>query len=161
MFSAIISALGGKFVDSLFSNLRGALKDYQERKISELELKVRVSEALLTTARESEKAHADLIAKTYDSFQRTLRTSPVMQIAWCWVVYTQLAVLLWHQIGIPLVTLAMQSYVSGWKYPSSGSTVEWAYALLGFMFGAGAMLLRTGPGKGDDLLTKVKSVIGR
>jgi hypothetical protein len=156
MWGTIVSALGGHIFDSFFANARGILKDFQDRKITEAELFEKLRAALLQSFADVEKAHADLIAKTFESFQQTLRTSPMMQVAWCWVVYTQLAVLLWHQAGIPAFVK-----ITGSGYPSSGSTVEWAYALLGFMFGAGAMLLRTGPGASGGLLDNLKKAIGK
>lgn len=162
MWGTIVSALGGHIFDSFFANARGVLKDFQDRKITEAELIEKLRAALLQAFADVERAHADLIAKTFESFQQTLRTSPMMQRAWCWVVYSQLAVLLWHQVGIPATVIVVRSfYVPGWNYPSSGSTVEWAYALLGFMFGAGAMLLRAGPGAGGGLLDNLKRAIGK
>jgi hypothetical protein len=154
MLSGIAAALGGKLFESFFGNARGALKDYQDRKISEAELATRLKEAFLSSFTQVETAHADLTARTFEAFQATLRQSPMMQKAWCWVVYSQLAVLLWHQVGIPAFVK-----VFGGSYPSSGSTVEWSYALIGFMFGAGAMLLRAGPGTSGGLIDSLKKVI--
>lgn len=160
MLSTIIGALGGKLIESLFSNLRGAMQDYQNRKISEAEFREKLQEALLLSAREVETAHAELTGKTFASFQKTLQTNPEVTRAWCWVLYTQLFILCWHQFAIPLITLVVQTWLAaGWHYPSSGSTVEWAYALIGFMLGSGAMLMRTGPGAGD-LAGRLKAMVG-
>lgn len=156
MLSTIFSALGGQIVDSLLGRITGLFESYFKKQISMEELRARLLQALLSTFVEVEKSHADLIAKTFESFQVTMRQSPVIQTVWAWVVYTQLAVLIWHQVGIPAFVK-----ITGTPYPSSGSTVEWSYALIGFMFGAGAMLLRSGPGEGTGLLDKLKSVIGK
>lgn len=156
MFGTIISALGGHIFDSFFANARGILKDFQDRKITEAELAEKLRAALLQAFSDVEKAHAELIAKTFESFQQTLRTSPMMQEAWCVVVYSQLAVLLWHQAGIPAFVK-----LTGTGWPSSGTTSDWAYALLAFMFGAGAMMLRAGPGASSGLLGALKGVIGK
>lgn len=156
MLTSIISALGGTIIDSLLGKITGVFQAYFNKQITEAQLREQIQAAMLSTFAEVETAHADLTAKTYESFQQTLRTSPTMQRAWCWVVYSQLAVLLWHQAGIPLFVK-----VTGQGYPSSGSTVEWAYALLGFMFGAGAMMLRTGPGSSGGLLDALKRTVGK
>jgi hypothetical protein len=160
MLTAIFNALGGKLLDSLFGNIRGALKDFQERKISEAEFKLKLQEALLLSAREMEVSHAELTAKTFESFQQTLRTSTLMQTAWCWLVYTELFVLFWHQFVIPFLVMVVRLWSPTWTYPSSGSTVEWSYALLAFLFGAGAMLLRSGPGAGGGVIGTLKSMVG-
>lgn len=156
MLSAIVSALGGKIIDSLLGRITGLFESYFKKQISMEELKVSLQKAMIETFQEVEKSHAELVAKTFESFQVTLRQVPIVQRAWAWVLYTQLAVLVWHQAGIPAFTL-----LTGLKYPSSGSTVEWSYALIAFMFGAGAMLLRTGPGAGTGIVDKLKSLVGR
>lgn len=155
MLGAIFSAVGGQIIDGLLGRITGVFEAYFKKQISLEELKSRVSLAMLQTFSDVEKAHAESLSKTYESFQQTLRQSPLMQQVWVIVVLTQLVVLLWHQMGIPALV-----YFTGEKYPSSGSTVEWAYALIGFMFGAGAMLLRVGPGAGT-LKDKLKSLVGR
>src|SRR5687767_2249969 len=105
MLSAIFSALGGKLIDSIFGNIRGALKDFQERKISEAEFKLKLQEALLLSAREVEQSHAELTRKTFESFQQTMRVSPEVQKAWKVLVYVELFVLFWHQFCIPFIVM--------------------------------------------------------
>lgn len=156
MLSAIVSALGGQIVDSLLGKIMGTFQAYFNKQISMEELRSRVQIAMLQTFAEVEKEHAESLAKTYESFQITMRQSPLVQRVWVWVVSTQLAVLLWHQVGIPAFVK-----ITGGSYPSSGSTVEWSYALIGFMFGAGALLLRTGPGSGGGIIDRLKSAIGK
>lgn len=156
MLSAIASALGGQIIDSLLGKIMGTFQAYFNKQISIEELRAKMVIALMQTFAEVEKSHAELTAKTFESFQVTMRQSPVVQRVWVWVVSTQLAVLLWHQAGIPAFVK-----ITGTSYPSSGSTVEWSYALIGFMFGAGAMLLRSGPAAGTGMLDKLKSTIGK
>lgn len=160
MLATIASALGGKLFDSFFANARGMLKDYQDRKISEAEFATRLKEAFLKSFTQVEDAHADLTAKTFDSFQQTMRTSPEVRTAWCWVLYTQLFILCWHQFVIPLLVMLVRLSSPQWNYPSSGNTVEWAYALIGFMLGSGAMLMRVGPGAGG-VVDNLKRMFGR
>ncbi len=157
MLSAIFSSIGGALVDKILGRITGVFEAYFKKQISLEELRAKMIEAVLQSVTEIEESHSDSISKTYESFQQTLRQSKEMQRIWAWVVISQLIVLLWHQMGIPALC-----YLTGTKacYPSSGSTVEWAYALIAFMFGAGAVLLRSGPGAGSissqlkDLLAK-------
>jgi hypothetical protein len=156
MLSAIFSAVGGQIVDGLLGRITGVFEAYFKKQVSIEELRTQLAKALLETFADVEKAHSELIAKTFESFQVTLRQSPMLQRVWVWVVFTQLGVLLWHQVGIPAFV-----YFTGHGYPSSGSTVEWAYALIGFMFGAGALILRTGPGAGGTVIDRMKAAIGK
>src|SRR5690606_5411041 len=110
-------------------------------------------EALLATFAEIEKAHADALAKTYASFMQAMAQSKLMQTVWGAVVISQLFVLLWHQAGIPALV-----YLTGAGYPSSGTTVEWAYLLLAGCLGMGPVVLRSGPGAGN-IGAQLKSLI--
>jgi hypothetical protein len=159
VLETIAAALGGKLFDAFFGNIRGVLKDFQDRKISEAEFAEKLKEAFLGSFTQVETAHADLTAKTFESFQQTLRTSTLMQTAWCWMVYTQLFVLFWHQWCVPFLVFVIRQWQPTFQYPSSGSTVEWAYLLLAFLFGAGAVVLRNGPGEGD-MLSRLKNAVG-
>ena len=71
---------------------------------------------------------------------------------------TQMITLFWHQMGIPALC-----YFVGKAdcYPSSGDTVKWAYLLLGFMLGAGPIMLRSGPGANDGLVSRLLAAFGR
>jgi hypothetical protein len=154
MLATIFSAVGAQIIDSLLGKITGLFEAYFKKQVSMEELRTGLARAMLETFAEVEKAHADLIAKTFESFQQTLRQSVLMQRMWAWVVATQLAVLLWHQVGIPAFV-----HITGDGYPSSGSTVEWAYALIGFLFGAGAMMLRAGPGSPWSLKEQIKGLV--
>ena len=153
MLAAIFKALGGSFVEKLIDNATGLFDKYLQKQITKDQLQAQLLSLMVTTAGEVEKAHADSIAKTYASFMTAATQSPPMMRAWSIVVYSQLAVLLWHQVGIPAVVFF------GYKYPSSGTTVDWAYALLAGMLGLGAVALRAGPAKFD--MDKLKSLIAR
>lgn len=156
IIATVLGAFGGKFVDALFGNVKDIFHDYFNQKISEAELKAKVQQALLQSWSEVERANADSISKTYESFQVTMRQSPLVQRMWALVVATQLAVLLWHQMGIPFVTWVARKSDPNWFYPSSGSTVEWAYALIGSLFGVAVMLYRQ---QGSGPLDKLKAII--
>lgn len=156
LLTSIIGGVTGSLVDSLLGKVTGVFEAYFKKQISIEELKTQVTKALLDTVAEVEKSHAESLAKTYESFQVTMRQSPMVQRVWVLVVVSQLIVLVWHQMGIPAL-----SYFTGNDYPSSGSTVEWSYALIGFMFGAGAILLRGNNPGGAGYLDRLKALVGR
>ena len=141
----MLSALAGTVITQVASAFIGKALDafvvYNNKQISMEELRTRVQQAMLDSFKEIEVAHADALAKTYASFMQTMAQSRLMQAVWASVVISQLFVLLWHQIGIP-------AYVElvGHRYPSSGTTVEWAYLLLAACLGMGPVVLRSGPG---------------
>lgn len=155
MFSAIFSAIGGKFVDSLLGKVTGVFEKYFQKQVSMEELRTQLLQAVLETVAEIEKSHADALAKTYASFMQAMAQSRLMQAVWGSVVLSQLFVLVWHQMGIPLLV-----YITGEKFPSSGTTVEWAYLLLAGCLGMGPVVLRNGPGAGD-IAWRIKSLIGK
>lgn len=156
MLTTIFSAVGGKIIDSLLGKITGVFEAYFKKQISLEELKTKVSTAMLETFAEVEKAHADALAKTYTAFMGAVVQSKIMQAMWASVVGSQLFVLLWHQFGIPFIVFM------GWtaRYPSSGTTVEWAYLLLAACLGMGPVVLRSGPGAGN-LTERLKGLIGK
>lgn len=157
MISAILRAVGGQFVDSLLGKVTGVFESYFKKEVSLAELRTQLLKALLETAAEIEKAHAEALAKTYASFMQAVVQSKLMQVVWGTVVISQTLVLLWHQIGIP----ALCFYVGNKAcYPSSGTTVEWAYLLVVGLCGLGPVMLRSGHGAGG-VGAQLKSLIGK
>jgi hypothetical protein len=155
-----LTMLGGPLIKAITDSFLGKALDaftaYNNKQISMEELRTRVQQAMLATFAEVEKAYADSLNKTFASFMDAASKSVFMQHVWGAVALTQLAVLLWHQVGIPGV-IAL-----GWvtKYPSSGTTVDWAYALLALCLGGGAIALKTGPGAGK-LAQDIKSITSK
>ncbi|MCF2522362.1 hypothetical protein [Bradyrhizobium sp. G127] len=156
MLAAIISSVGGAFINQFFDAAKDIFHDYQQGKITAEECKTRLLTSLLDSARAIEVSHSETLAKTYASFMQAVEKSRLLQVVWASVAISQLLVLLWHQVGIPAV-VAM-----GWvqKYPTSGSTVEWAYLLLGGCIGLGPIVLRNGPGAGS-VAEKLKSAVSK
>ncbi|MGY3605654.1 MULTISPECIES: hypothetical protein [unclassified Bradyrhizobium] len=142
MLSAIASALGGQIVDSLLGKITGVFQAYFNKQITEAQLRAQLQTALVETFGEIEKAHADALAKTYASFMDAAKTSPLLQRVWAIATLSQLFVLLWHQFAIPFIVFMGLTT----RYPSSGTTVEWAYLLVGALLGLGPLVLRNGPG---------------
>lgn len=158
MLAAIASALGGQIVDGLLGRITGLFESYFKKQISMEELRAGMMKALLETFAEVEKYHADALAKTYASFMQAMVQSKLMQCVWAAVVISQLIVLVWHQAGIPALCYSVGKMNC---YPSSGSTVEWSYALIAACLGMGPVILRTGPAAGGNLLDKLKATIGK
>jgi len=156
----MLTTLVGSIITTLASTFIGKALDaftaYTNKQITIAELNAKVQQAMLETFAEVEKSHAEALAKTYASFMQALVQSKTLQVMWAAVVGSQLFVLLWHQFGIPFIVFM------GWteKYPSSGTTVEWAYLLLAACLGMGPVILRAGPA-GPTFVDKLKSMIGR
>ncbi|MGY3607687.1 MULTISPECIES: hypothetical protein [unclassified Bradyrhizobium] len=142
MLSAIASALGGQIIDSLLGKITGVFQAYFNKQITQAQLRAQLLTALVETFGEIEKAHADVLAKTYASFMDAAKTSPLLQRVWAIATLSQLFVLVWHQFVIPFIVFMGLTA----RYPSSGTTVEWAYLLVGALLGLGPLVLRNGPG---------------
>ena len=154
MLSAILSSIGGAFLDKFFGAARDIFHDYTQGKISEAECRTRLLSALLDAAKAVEISHSETLAKTYASFMDAMKTSPLMQRMWAWTVGTQLFILVWSQFFVPL--LFAYGLLPSWR---AGTTGEWAYLLLGACLGMGPLVLRSGPGALN--MDKLKSLIGK
>lgn len=146
MLSAILSAIGGQFIDRILGGVLDLAQKYIAKQITMEQLKTQLLSLMVSSARDIEIAHADALTKTYAEFQQTMRSSVLVQAIWASVVISQTIVLVWHQLGIP----ALCYFVGNAKcYPSSGATVEWAYLLLAGLMGMAPVVLRSGPGAGN------------
>lgn len=144
ILTSIFNVLGGQIVDSLLGRITGVFEAYFKKQISVEQLRTQVAQALLETFAEVEKAYADSLARTFDSFMRATAQSKLMQAVWAAVALSQLFVLLWHQFFIPALVAVVHLSDPQWNYPSSGTTIDWAYALLMFCLGGGAIALKMG-----------------
>lgn len=159
MGSFLASLLGSAGLKTLVEAFAGPVEaifhDYIAGKISKEQLQEQIQAALVSAFAQVESQFLDSITKTYATFMQAAVQSPVMIRAWAVVLYTQLAVLLWHQVGIPaIVALGIVT-----EYPSSGMTVEWSYAIIGLCIGAPAIASRVGSGV-SSLADNLKSLIG-
>ena len=130
---AVVDLLTGKLLDKV----SGLAELYLKKEISNAEFRSRVEIEVQNTVREVEKAWAEAAAKQFESFQQTVRQSPVVARAFAAVIVTQLFVLLWYQWGASAFLL-----ITGTPWPSAGATVDWAYAILALCLGGGALYLR-------------------
>lgn len=156
MFAAILGPIISSIANTAIGKIADAFTAYQNKQISVAELEAKVKQAQLDSYTEIEKSANETLAKTYDSFTKALAKSPLLQAMWAAVVGSQLFVLVWHQLGIPFVVFM------GWAktYPSSGTTVEWAYLLLAGCLGMGPVVLRNGPGAGA-ISDQLKILVGK
>jgi hypothetical protein len=131
---ALMSFLTGGLVD----RITDVAKAYMTKQISEAEFRSRIEIATQDAAVKIEQAWAEAATKQYESFQQSVRQSPVLARAYTAVIVTQLFVLLWYQWGASAFKL-----ITGEAWPSAGATVDWAYAILALCLGGGAFVFRT------------------
>ena len=153
MLKILLDLVGGPIVDTILGKISGIATAYINKQVTEEELRAKVKQALVESFTEVEKAHAASLTQTYDSFMRATAQNQLMQVVWGAVTLSQLFVLLWHQVGIPVFV-----FLVGRPFPSSGATVDWAYALLALCLGGGAVALRTGPGA-DAIGSRLRGLV--
>jgi hypothetical protein len=128
----------------LIGKLADAFAAYQNKQITLAELNAKVTEALIEGFAEVHKAQASALAQTFASFMDAAKSSRLMRGVWAAVTLSQLAVLLWHQVGASAFVRAF-----GGEWPSSGATADWAYLIVVACLGLGPVVLNRGPGKVD------------
>lgn len=133
MIAAIVKILTGGLVDKVFDLGQAYLK----KEISEAEFRSRVEIAAQETASEIEQSWAKAATDTAKATQATLAKSPVLQRAWAAVLFLQVFVLVWYQIGAPAFAV-----ITGTVWPDPGVSLEWSYLLVATMLGAGPLVLR-------------------
>lgn len=155
MLSTIVGAIAGPLVDKIIGRGADLFEAYLKKQISIEELRTALMKVVVESFTELEKTHAETLAKTYESFQTTLRGSPELIRMFKVVIYSQTFVLFWSQWVVPMMHWI--GYEGAWR---AGTTAEWAYLLIGGLCGAAPMLLRAGPGAGS-LSGQLKSLIGK
>lgn len=158
MLTAIFSSVGGSIVNAFLGKAMEAFTAYNNKQISMEELRSRVSIAMLDAFKEVEKSHADALAKTFATFWAAADTDKtnLLKIMWAAALGSQIFVLFWAQWCAPLL-YAYGLMDKGWR---AGTTVEWAYLLIGGLLGLGTIVLRSGPGAGS-LTDKMKSMVSK
>jgi len=159
MFAAIIAQLGGAFISKFIDGALEAFKAYENKQISLEELKDRLLGLMVGAARDIEVSHSETLAKTYATFWQAADSdkSNIMKIMWASALGSQIFVLFWAQWCAPL--LYAYGYMDkGWR---AGTTVEWAYLLIGALLGLGPMVLRNGPAAGSNVTAALKNLLGK
>ena len=133
MIAAIIKLLTGGLVDKVF-DLGQA---YLTKQISEAEFRAKVEIAAQETAAEIEQSWAQAATDTAKATQATVKASPILQRAWAAVLFLQVVVLTFYQIGAPAFQI-----ITGTVWPSPGISLEWCYLLVATQLGAGPFVFR-------------------
>lgn len=168
----IAGILGALLTPTIIKTVAGTLFDkganifgqYLNKKVSEEEAKAKLAQALAESMADVEQSHADALAKTVTAFYSTF-TYPMVRRVWAVVTLSQLAIILWHQWGVPFLTMlcwrGSVSFGNGaCNYPSSGGTAEWSYLLLAGCIGMAPVVLRAGPGAGS-IADRLRSLVQR
>ena len=135
MIAAIVKLLTGGFLD----RITDLGKLYVQKQISEAEFRARVEVEAQATAAKIESAWAQAATDTARATQATLAGSPVLQRAWAALLFLQVSILCWYQIGAPAFQV-----IAGQAWPHPGVVLEWAYLLIGVQLGAGPLVFRRG-----------------
>ena len=124
MIAAIIKLLTGGLLDKVLDLGRTYITSQTDRAEFEKQVKIAAEE----TAGKVQEAWAEATAKVTASTQDTLKASPILQRAFAIVLFMQLFVLVWHQIGA-----ACFQIITGIPWPAPMASIEWAYLLIGAM----------------------------
>lgn len=133
MIAAIIKLLTGGLLDKVLDLGRTYITSQTDR--AEFEKQVRI--AAQDAEAKAEQAWAEAAAKVAASTQDTLKASAILQRAFSIVLFMQLFVLVWYQVGAPAFQLA-----TGVSWPAPMAPMEWAYLLIGAMIGAGPFVFK-------------------
>ena len=137
MITAALTIIGKIISGGLTSQILEAWKLYREGKVSEAEFESRVKISGKEAEAKIEAAWAEASSKITESVQSTVRASPVIQRAYAIVLFLQLFVLVWYQLGVPAYQV-----ITGVPWPAPGASIEWAYLLIAAMIGAGPLVMR-------------------
>ena len=133
----MIAIIAKILTGGLTGQILEAWKLYREGKVSEAEFESRVAIASKEAEAKVEEAWAETAAKVTSSVQSTVRASQVIQRAYAIVLFIQLFVLVWYQLGAPAFTI-----ITGAAWPAPMASIEWAYILIAAMIGAGPLVYR-------------------
>lgn len=133
MIAPLLKLLTGGLVDRVFELGQA----YLRKEISEAEFRSRVEIAAQETAAKIEQGWAQAASETAKAAHGSLASSPILQRAWAAVLFLQVTVLVWYQLGAPAYLL-----ITGTPWPDPGVSLEWAYLLVGAMIGAGPLVMR-------------------
>jgi hypothetical protein len=133
------------FLNFFIKILSGGLLDkvidtyalYRKGEITKAEFDAKVKIASKDAEVEIEKAWAKAVSEVTESVQVTVRSSVIIQKAYAIVLFLQLFVLVWYQLGASAFTI-----VTGAVWPAPMASIEWAYLLIAAMIGAGPLVYR-------------------
>jgi hypothetical protein len=133
----ILGFLAKILTGGLLDKLLEAYSLRQQGKISEAEFRSRVEIAAQENAAKIEESWAEASSDAVQATHASLGKSPILQRAWASVLFLQVTVLVWYQIGAPAFQV-----ITGTPWPSPGVSLEWAYLLVATQLGAGPLVFR-------------------
>ncbi len=154
MFASLFGSIINVITGNLINRIEDGFKAYLAGQVTKAQLQEKLQEAMLGTFAEVEKSYADSIARSYGSFIEAAGRSKVMQDVWAMVCLCQLFVLFWYQWVVPF--MVTEHWIDRWA--PAGTTVDWAYAIVLFCLGGGALAQRTGPSAGS-VMSEVKALV--
>jgi hypothetical protein len=133
----ILGFLAKILTGGLLDKLLEAYSLRQQGKISEAEFRSRVEIATRESEAKIEESWAEASSDAVQATHASLGKSPILQRAWASVLFLQVTVLVWYQIGAPAFQV-----ITGTAWPSPGISLEWAYLLVATQLGAGPLVFR-------------------
>ena len=133
----ILGFLAKILTGGLLDKLLEAYNLRQQGKISEAEFRSRVEIATRESEAKIEESWAEASSDAVQATHASLGKSPILQRAWASVLFLQVTVLVWYQIGAPAFQV-----ITGTAWPSPGISLEWAYLLVATQLGAGPLVFR-------------------
>jgi hypothetical protein len=133
LLGKIVSWLTGGFVDRIF----GIAETYIKTEGDKAKFKSEVQAAANEAAANVEKAWAEASSSIAASTQDALKAAPILQRAYAIVLFLQLFVLVWYQLGAPAYEV-----ITAARWPDPMASIEWAYLLIGAMVGAAPFVFK-------------------
>jgi hypothetical protein len=133
VIGVIVKLLTGGLLDKVL----GLYDSFLNKQITEIEFRAKIEVARIEAEKAAEAEFSKMAAAIAESTQSTVRASLVIQRAYAAVMFLQLAVLSWYQIGAPAFQV-----ITGTPWPHPGIVIEWSYALLAVTLGAGPFVLK-------------------
>ena len=133
MIPAILNVITG----GLFKTITSLADKYFAREISREQFEAQIAVAQSEAQRAVEVAWTEAAAKMAESVQQTVRASPAIARAYAAVMFLQLAVLAWFQVGVPAYQV-----ITGTPWPAPGINPDYAYLLLAATLGAWPLVRR-------------------
>lgn len=134
MIGAIIAKI---LTGGLLDKITGLAESYVKGQVTKAEFEAQVKIETGKAGVEIEQAWLKAASEQYESFQKSVRSSVVLQRAYAVVMISQLAVLVFYQMGASAFKLA-----TGTDWPIPQAVIEWAYLLLGIAMGGGLIVQR-------------------
>lgn len=133
LITAIVNAMIGPVANAVTS----WHKTDVDASISRQQIEADLRKIMTNAALEAYRSGTDAAFKMFDSFQQSLRVSDEIRRVWKVAVYSQLAFIVFLEMGVP--ALVQMGYITSWKV---GSLDTWALGFLGASLGISPIVLK-------------------